>query len=441
MAGTISFGGIASNMDTEGIVTGLVNASSGQLNKMKTQATETDSAVSTLSSISTLLSTLQRSVDALASTTSVGSYSGSSSSTAIAVSTTGNAQPGSYSIDVKKLAREQRNYSSAVSSSSEALSHSGTLGIKVGSGDQVDIAISATDTLDDIAGKINASGARISAAIFNDGSNYRLQIRGLDTGEANAVTFNESGFSLGLNLPESKVQAAQDSEIKIDGFTVKRSTNQVVGALQGVTLALTQETTSPVTVSVQSDPSSLQKKLQSVVDGYNAVITKIHQVAGYGSTKGTVAALQGDSALRSISQRLASAVQTRVSGAGTNDTLGSLGLSLTRDGMLSLDGSKLATALNKDANSVAAVLAGPSGGSGVMDIISDLAKGVTRSDGQLTLRQDALTSRADLLRKRADAEKDRLDRYADGLRKQFTQMDGAVAAYNAQSNYLTAFNK
>ena len=187
-------------MDTEGIVTGLVSASSGSLNTLKSRASDADSAVSTLSGISSLLATLQKSVDALANTRDVGAYTASSSSSAIAVSANGTALPGAYSIKVNALAKEQRNYSTTFSSMSTALGQTGTLSLQVGTGTAVNVDVTATDTLDGIAAKINASGQRISASIFNDGTNYRLQVRGLDTGEANTITFGGTGLSLGLNL-------------------------------------------------------------------------------------------------------------------------------------------------------------------------------------------------------------------------------------------------
>ena len=37
---------------------------------------------------------------------------------------------------------------------------------------------------------------------------------------------------------------------------------------------------------------------------------------------------------------------------------------------------------------------------------------------------------------RIDREETRINRYADLLRKQFTQMDTQVAGWNAQANYL-----
>jgi flagellar hook-associated protein 2 len=442
MTGTISFGGIGSGMDTEGIVTGLVKADSGTLNALTSRANDTDSAVSTLSNIGSLLSNLRTSVQALADTRDVGSYTATSSASAIAVSANGAALPGAYDIDVLALAKEQRNYSATFSSSTDALNQSGHLTLSVGSKTGPDIAINSTDTLNDIADKINGAGLRVSASVFYDGSNYRLQVRGLDTGAANAITFDEKdGLNLGFLDAGSKVQSAQDSKVKIDGFTVSRPTNQVVGAIQGVTLALTQETTSPVTVRVASDPSALQSKLQSVVSAYNAVVSKVHLSAGYGSTAGNVAELKGDSTLRTVLGQLSNAVLTQVKDSGTYGTLGSLGVSLNKDGSLSLDSTKLSTAVSKDPASVAAVLAGPSGGKGIMDIIGDLADSITSSKGLLSVREDSLSSRAKLLRDQATREQDRLDHYAESLRKQFTQMDSTVANYNSQAQYIAQLAK
>jgi len=439
MTGTITFGGIGSGMDTESIVTGLVNADSGTLNSLKSRASDTDAAVSTLSSLSSLLSTFKSSVSALSDARNVGSYTATSSSTAVAASANGAALPGSYDVQVLALAKEQRSYSQTFSAADQALGQSGTLSLKVGSGDAMNIQIKATDTLNDIVTNINAKGGRFSASIFNDGTNYRLQLRGLDTGASNAITI--SGVDLGMNDDGvdgrgGQVQAAQDSKVKIDGFEVTRGTNQVVGAIQGVTLALTQVTTSPVQLRVDTDSAALQTKIQSVVNSYNAVINKIHSTAGYGTTPGTSTVLRGDSTLRSIAQQMSSAVLNQVSGGGTFANLKDVGLSLGRDGTLSLDSTKLSQSLSRDANSVANVLAGPNGGKGIMDIMSDLAERVTGNNGILSLRSDSLSKASKQLNDRATVEQTRLSKQAELLRKQFTAMDTTVAANNAQLSYL-----
>ena len=76
------------------------------------------------------------------------------------------------------------------------------------------------------------------------------------------------------------VQAAQDAQIKLDGFTIKSATNQVTGAIRGVTLALTAETTDAVTVGIDNDPDGLKTKLNTLVDSYNAVVSKVKDLAG-----------------------------------------------------------------------------------------------------------------------------------------------------------------
>src|SRR6187399_351990 len=187
---TVTFGGVGSGLDTESIVTGLVNASQGPLKQIKSQATGLTTVNTSLSTIASLLSKLQTALEAVDEVQEVGSYSASSSSTAIVASATGSASPGSYQISVDRLASEQRSYSNGFASSSTALALSGSLDFSVGGGTATSIALDAGDTLDSIAAKINSSGAHVSASILNDGSVSRLQIRGLDTGAANAITFS-----------------------------------------------------------------------------------------------------------------------------------------------------------------------------------------------------------------------------------------------------------
>ena len=434
MAGTISFGGVGSGMDTESIVTGLVNASRGAQDAMKARQGFLTSATSALSTVSSLLGKLKTALEGVDEAREVGSYTATSSHAAIAVSANGNASPGSYSISVQSLAAEQRSYSNGYASSTTALGLTGSLGLSVAGASPTSIALSASDTLENVAAKINASGLRVSASVFNDGSTNRLQVRGLDSGAANTITF--SGTTMGLDLAANKKQSASDASMTIDGFTVTRSTNQVVGAIQGVTLGLTQVTTSPVTVKVDSDPEGLKKKLQGVVDAYNAVIDNVHTIAGFGSTKGSQKELVGDPLLRSITNRMSSSV-SQVIGSGTYSTLGSLGVQLGRDGKLTLDGTKLDKALAADPSAVAKVIGGTDTSSGAADVLRDVVTAFTQSGtGLIASRQETMNSRSKALKQRIDNEENRLQRYADAIRKQFTAMDGIVAENNSKIGYF-----
>jgi flagellar hook-associated protein 2 len=423
-------------------VTGLVKASQGPLNQIKAQSIGLTSANSSLSNIASLLGKLQTALEAVDEVKEVGSYSASSSSTAIVATATGAASPGSYQISVDSLASEQRSYSNGFASSSTALGLSGNLDFSIGGAAATSISIGAGDTLDDIASKINSSGARVSASILNDGTQSRLQVRGLDTGAANSIAFSGTA-TLGLDLAANKRQSAADAQVTIDGFAVKRSTNQIAGAISGVTLNLTATTPagSSATVKVASDPDGLKTKLNSVVSAYNAVIDMVHTVSGYGANKASVDDLAGDPLLRSLTSRMGTAVRTQV-GTGTYQTLGSLGVNLDRDGHMSLDTDKLNKAIAADPAGVATVIAGPDHVTGAVDVLRDVVKAFnTVNTGSLAQKQTSLATRIKDTNARADKEQTRLDAYADALRKQFTALDTLMSKSTQNSSYLSNFFK
>jgi flagellar hook-associated protein 2 len=441
MVGTVTFGGIGSGMDTESIVSALVGVERQGQSAIQSKLTANNSSISNLSSVSTLLSRLKSASDALDTAAEVGSYKATSSNAAIVASGSGLATPGKYSIKVDKLAKEQRTYSNTIASVGTALGQAGTLKLGVGAGTTTDVTIAATDTIDDVIGKINASGQRVTASSFYDGTSYRIQLRGQDTGAANALSITETGTTFGFTVPANTVQTAQDAQIQLDGFTVKSSTNQVTGAIRGVTLALTNETTDAVSVAIENDPDALKTKLTALVDAYNGVVSKVQELAGNGTVKAKDANLAGDSTLRTITGRLQSALQTVGTNSGNYKTLSSIGLSLDRNGKLSLDATKFSKALAADSDGVTKMLSGTTSSTqGVMGVVSSAVELFTKSNtGLLANRTEAMTATSKRLQSRIDNEEIRINRYAEQLRKQFTQMDTAVAGWNAQANYLARF--
>jgi flagellar hook-associated protein 2 len=432
-----SLSNLGSGIDVQSLISGLVAASSGPLDALQTQQTSTQSAISTLSSVGTTLSQLQSAVSALNTPQEVGSYAASTSSSAIAASASGTALPGNYSVTVSQLAQEQRTYSNTFASSSTALGQSGTLSIQVGTGTASSIQIASTDTLDQIANKINAAGLRVTASTFFDGTNYRLQVRGLDSGKSNNITLTQSGMDIGFANPANTVQQAQNSIIQLDGFSIQRSTNQVVGAIQGVTLALTATSTDPVNVQVSSDPQGLETKLQAVATAYNAVISGVNAAAGTSSVAASSPVLAGDTTLRSISTRLSDTLQTSF-GTGTYSMLGSIGLALQSDGTLALDTSKLEAALNADPTSVTRLLAGTNGTDGAMSKLSSAIDTFNENGtGMLSVEESSMQDTVTDLGTRITEEQSRLAAYQNMLQSQFDSMNTLVASNNSDMNYLT----
>jgi flagellar hook-associated protein 2 len=452
MAGTVTMGGLGSGMDIEGLVAGLVKANGVTLTKLQNQAASFRSAASTLSDIGSTLATLQTAVSALSTTTGVGGITATSSDAAVVVSANGAALPASYEVSVDTLASEQRTYSQQFGSNSGALGQAGNFTIKLGSGTPKQIAVLATDSLDQIAGKINQAGIRASASVFFDGSKYRLQVRGLDTGADNGLTFVENGTTLDLNGDGSTptggktVQQAKNAKLTVDGFDVERSTNQIVGVVPGVTFALTAKTTSAAKVSISSDPKDLQTKLTAVVNAFNGVVKAAHTAAGYGGQAAKVDALAGDFSLRAVTNRLNAAITAKGATTGAYQTLQDVGLSLDRNGLLTLDTVKLSKAMTADSATVVNLMARTAGVStgGIMAKFSDdLTKMTDPLKGLLTTRNQSLTKQAKKIDDRVVSEQARLNAYSDKLRKSLGDMDAKVGAdkvmLQALSNTFSSF--
>ena len=432
---TITFGGVGSGIDTESIISGLLGASRGPMTRVQQQNAAVQSAVSSVSDIGNLLSKFKDAVSALDTISEVGSFKAASDSKAVVATAAGGAQAGSFKIEVTKLAAAYKAYSDplGISTPTEALGQNGTLSLSV-NGKSADLQIGATDTLDAVMNKINTSGLRVSATSFFDGTEYRMQLRGLDTGTENEVVVTEGGTSFGF--ANNVKSHGQNAELLVDDFAVTSKTNQVQGVLGGVTLALTEVTTAPATVTISGDAEGFQAKLKSLVDSYNGIINKVHAEAGFGSLKASNPELSGDASLRSITSRLSSALSKTV-GTGKFQTLRSIGIELNNNGTLKLNAAALEKALAEDPSAVTKVLAGDDASvDGLADSLADVATDMLSANGIITSKKEGLTLRQKALAGRVEAEQARLDRMEEMLRKQFTEMDGIVAAAKAQGGFL-----
>ncbi len=439
MAGTISMAGLGSGMDVSGMIDALVNAKGAQQAALKTRVTDTRAASTAISAIGTLLAKLKTSVDALADPTTVQGFSASSSGTAVQATVTGAAGAGRYAVTVESLAQAYRSYSNPADSATEALGQVGTMSIAVGATTSGSVTIDSTDSLSSIASKINEANLGVQATTFYDGSQYRLQVSGANAGTENQVTL--SGLDLGFNEVGNFKQQATSAHIIVDGFDVYSNSNQISGAVAGVTLTLTDVTTGPVNVETKTDPSSLKTKAQAVVDAYNAVIDKAHSTAGYGTSKASNAMLAGDSLLRSLTAKMSSATTTVVDTGTSFSSLSSLGISLTRDGQLTLDSAKFTAAATASPEAVTKVLAGTSSKDGIMDVMSSVIDMFNQSStGLLANKRTTLEANAKRMETRATREQDRLDNYRALLEKQFAAMDNTVSSSNSTSAYLTALS-
>jgi len=427
--------------DSGNVISQLVGIASKPIYEIEAKKALVDSATSTMSLFSSRLAALKTAATALATSSGFSSMGATSSDGAVVASITGGPASSSYDVSVIQLAQGQKTRSDAQPSATTARSESGSLSIEIGSGAAVDIAIATTDTLTDIAAKINQSGARVSASIIDAGGSYRLSVQGLDTGAANAITFTEGGtLSLGLSSAANTYEAAQDAKVTIDGLVVSRPTNSISDAIQGVTLALKKTTTSPAKIDVAPDSTALKAKLNAFVSAYNDVVRSGQTIAGYGTTKAQNSVLAADRGIRRSLDRISSLVTGFVpGGTGDHRSLATVGLSVSRDGVMSLDAEKLDKALTKDPASVRRLFVtdASSGATGVMKTLADAIDGlITGQGGAVKSRIESLSKQSQQLTQSRTKKQEYLKDYEQQLRRQFATLDQAMSRYQSMASAL-----
>jgi flagellar hook-associated protein 2 len=435
----------AGGIDVSGLVNSLVSIQQQPLVQLANQQQKIQSAQTTLSSFSTAMSALKSAAVALSDPSGFSSMKATSSDPVVVATAGTTASPGQWSVSVTSIAQEQRTLSNGTASSTTALGLAGTLGISLGSGASQNISIASTDTMSDIAGKIATTGLRLQSSLVYDGSNYHLLVAGLDTGQANTVTFNESGltgsgYSLGLSNAANRIQAAQNANLTVGGIAVTSATNQIVNAIPGVTLAVTKPTTSPATVSISSDPTSVSQKVQSFVTAYNAVVSSGHGATGFGTQKASNSLLQGDQGIRMSLGQLGSLIGQSVPGTtGAYTNLGAVGIALNTDGTLSLDSTKLASALAADPTSVARLFVtdAKTGSTGIMATVGSTIDAMTSgTTAPIKTEQDAFANRVrDLSTQMIRMQQQSAD-YQKQLQQTFAQMNATLAAYRQMAGAL-----
>lgn len=437
----ISFNGLATGLDTGSLITQLVKAESAPIERLASKQTVIDAKSKKLTSLRTKLDDLRNAALALDSRAEALPTTARSSDEAVVKATaSGGSSLGQFDVKVEQLATSARVYSNvAASHDAPGAFGTGTLTLDIG-GSSYAIDVDASDSLDSVSAKIQASGAPLSTAILFDGTGYRLQVSGRATGAANALTVNEGGLTLGLSEPANVVSSGADARLRIDGFLLTRGTNSVSDAITGVTLELkaTSPTGTTQSIEIAHDGEALATGLQKLVDAYNAVNTFISaEISWTGSSK-PVDSLSGDGTVRSIQARLRDSLLSPVAGtSGAFTTLASLGVSIQRTGALQLDKGKLTAALGRDPEAVAKVLG--SSGSGAMSILAQQADYFSSgSTGVLTSRLGSMSRERKSIDARMEQMQVRVDKYEALLRQQYATLEKTVSGLQNQGSQLTA---
>jgi flagellar hook-associated protein 2 len=467
---TFNFGGLASGLDTNTIVSQLLAIERRPQVRLQQRQRVEEARQTALRDVETRLRNLSNAAAGLRDPTVWGDVQNveSAEPAKVAVRRTGGAAAGGYTVQVVELARAaQATQGSAVTTAAAA----DTLRITVGGATPttVDVEIDAGDTLETIATKINgSSGTPVYASVLNG----KLVLSGKETGADRAITVADgdtgNAYDLAADLAIAQTQTPTNADFWIgSSHYTDRSSNVVVDVLPGVELTLKATTgtaTVGISVSVPApDSEAVTNKVQAFVEQYNSTIEFIRaklqeQKVRDPSTDADRAkgVLRGDAGLELLLSRLrASVADVFANGPAAADQLAEVGLSTgaasgsatvsqaSVAGKLSLDASKLSEQLAQRFGDVKALFTSPTGTYASEGLAQRLdralnpwLKGDATTAPIIDSRLDAIGDVIDGLRDRQADLDTRLALRERALRAQFTAMESALAAAQAQGNWL-----
>lgn len=306
------------------------------------------------------------------------------------------------------------------------------------------IAISADATTPaGIVAAINSANLGLTAQLINTGNiatPYRIMVTG-STGASNS--FSLTSLTAGNTEVEGvsfgkKLQSAQDAVFNVDGMAMTSSKNTVTDAIAGTTLNFTSTTTAGVPASLifSRDTSSVTSKLDALVTAFNDANTMLGVVSDPKSTVETYGAtLVGNSIVSSVKSQIRSMITSNsTTPAGGMTALRDIGFTIDQKGVLSIDKTKLDSALQNNFDNVVTLVTGnrenqskfsvlPSGAAG--EAVKKLAT-LLDPNSALTTQSTNLTNKiTDYKKQLADLDT-RMTALLARYNKQFATMDSLV---------------
>ena len=369
--------GAGSGIDTDSLVTSLASATFDP--KDSALKSKEDANTAKISSLGTLSSGIDAFANALQQLVAGGTLKSQPSSSDTSV-LTASAQAGtnigslSAQVEVRQVATAQSLVSSYLASSSTAVG-TGTLTLTVGTGGSAknfNVTIDSTNnTLAGLATAINATNtgstpSGLTATVVTDANGARLIVKG-QTGSANSFTISadanavSSGLvafaSTGTGAQMTQAQPAQDSIVRMDGVDTTHSTNTITDLISGVTLNLVSaKPGTTISLGVARPTDAIKQAVNDYVSAYNQLKGEIETAIAVGSNGTGQGPLYGNSAIQQMKTMLTRISSTALSSYPNGpQTLAEIGVKTGQDGTLSVDSSKLSSALSTYPDAVEAM--------------------------------------------------------------------------------------
>ncbi len=304
VSGAIRFTGLGSGTDFDSLIDKLIEVEKTRTNRLESWRSEWESKSESFDSLSAAMLSLKTTLDTMNTPDEfLSKQVASSNSTVLAATAGSEAEESSHQVNVVSLATNDLHMGSVIFSSPDVIVSGGSSGTFVFSAGthQVSVDVTSTTSLSQFASLINADPDNrnyVRASVINDGSGYRLQIRGMDLGAGNDVLVDEGSTSAGLltNFAQNKfiqTQNAGNAQLQVDGFPNLPATKTADILKATVTGALSSN---PISANAGTFKFAYDGSLHSVniaaSDTYADLASKINTAVGF--TMASVADVSGN---------------------------------------------------------------------------------------------------------------------------------------------------
>lgn len=288
----IQFSGLASGIDTNKVIEGLMALQQAQINRLKNSQSKVSQQQSAFKVIEARLLALQGKLGQMSKITSNvfdAKTVTSSDISLVSAAASKSATTGVYSFRVNSLAKAQQVASQGYDSNTSTISQ-GTFQFRVGSGATTTVNIDGSNnTLQGLVTAVNDAGGDVSASLVNDGTGsqaYRLLLTSKKGGATNTIDILANGT--GVNLAGTSLGAAAKSAgytgtstptsggtftgTANNTYTFTVTTGGTVGTDNGIQLSYTDQSganTGTITVNA-ADVGVFKNAAQGVQVQFNA---------------------------------------------------------------------------------------------------------------------------------------------------------------------------
>jgi flagellar hook-associated protein 2 len=436
----ISTLGAGSGVDVKTLAQNLADAEiAPRKDLINTKISQTEAKISAYGYIKTALLDLQNAFKQLDDAADFASITPTvSQPNSVGVSTTFSAQAGSYNLNVTQIATAQSTASTAFAARDTQINGGAAFSLNLSVGGVAKPSINVTTaTPAGVVSAINGANAGLQAQLLHTGdptNPYTVVVTGeIGAGKSFSISAVDgaSASIAGLSFTNN-LETARDASFTLNGMPITRASNQVSDLISGVTFNLYGATNGAARIDLNRQTQAITDNLKGLVTAYNDLELTLKELGNPDSEIEEVGgALNNNSILYTVRSMVRGYITSNSSTpSGGLSAARDVGLSFDREGKLTLDETKLASALQSKFDDVVTLF---SAGTNGKSIYSSAPSGVA---GDAVVKLDAMMRTSGLINTQSESASKKVADYKGELTKLDERMQQILARYTQQFSVM-----